>query len=387
MIDGVSDAVYVDDGSVRGRNQKMSQPLEPGRFFLPGPTEVHPDVLAAQAQQMIGHRGPEIQALMSAVVEGLKPVFLTERPVIISTSSATGLMEAAARNAYAGGRILSLVNGAFSARFAEIVRTCGFKVDQWDVVWGGVHDPDQLSDRMSSTRYDAVTLSHSETSTGALQDLEAIAQVVGDHEGSMLLVDSVTGVGGVETKTDEWGIEFILTGSQKALALPPGLAFGVASEGMMERSAMARGRGWYFDLDRLMNQLANNQTPATPAISLLYALEFQLKRIHDEGMEARWARHLAMKRRTLAWIDEIKDAGAKIDPFAGEGHRSPTVTCIALPGGEGATQIVAEMLDRGWVIGGGYGRLTDATLRIGHMGDHTVDELDALLEVLGDVLR
>lgn len=369
-----------------GRNCAMSERLEPGRFFLPGPTEVHRDVLEAQAQQMIGHRGAAIESLMSTVVEGLKPVFVTERPVIVSTSSATGLMEAAVRNARKDGKILSLVNGAFSGRFAEIARSNGFEVDQWDVDWGSVHSADQLADRLEVSQYDAVTLSQSETSTGALQDLEDIARVVDSVEETMLLVDSVTGIGGVETRTDDWAIEFILTGSQKALALPPGLSFGVASESMVERSRQAADRGWYFDLDRLLSQLESNQTPATPAISLLYALELQLRRIHEEGMEARWARHREMQQRTLGWVSDMRSAGSAIDVLAGEGHRSPTVSCIALPGMSGAKEIVAEMLARGWVIGGGYGKLADGTLRIGHMGDHTVDGLNALLEVLGDVL-
>ncbi len=365
----------------------MRNPLEPGRFFLPGPTEVHPDVLAAQAQPMIGHRGPAIKELMSRVVEGLKPVFVTERPVIISTSSATGLMEAAVRNSWSEGKVLSLVNGAFSGRFADIARACGFDVEQWDVPYGGVHSADELADRLEPTRYDAVTITHSETSTGALQDLEAIAAVMRGFEDTMLLVDSVTGIGGVETRTDDWAIEFILTGSQKALALPPGLSFGVASDRMMERAAGAGRRGWYFDLERLMDQLASDQTPATPAISLLYSLDYQLDRIHSEGMEERWSRHRAMQRVTLAWVAEMRDRGAPIDLLAEEGHRSPTVTCLTLASEGGSPPVVSEMLARGWVVGGGYGKLAESTLRIGHMGDHTVDELEALLEVLGDVLR
>ncbi|MDX1468746.1 MAG: alanine--glyoxylate aminotransferase family protein [Acidimicrobiia bacterium] len=360
--------------------------MEPGRFFLPGPTEVHREVLEAQAQQMIGHRGQAIQELMSGLVEGLKPVFVTKRPVIISTSSATGLMEAGVRNARKDGRVLSLVNGAFSERFAEIARACGFEVDQWDVEWGSVHPPDQLADRLEVNRYDAVTLSQSETSTGALQELEEMAVVVGEFEETMLLVDSVTGIGGVETRTDEWGIEYILTGSQKALALPPGLAFAVASEAMILRSRQAEGRGWYFDLDMLMDQLASHQTPATPAISLLYALDHQLGRIQSEGMEARWARHRAMQQMTIRWVEEMRSAGSAIDVLAGEGHRSPTVTCVTIPGGSGAEEVVSAMLERGFVVGGGYGKLSDSTIRIGHMGDHTVDELASLLDALGDVL-
>ena len=365
----------------------MQKPLQPGRFFLPGPTEVHPEVLAAQTGQMIGHRGAAIKELMARVVNGLKPVFQTEKPVIVSTSSATGLMEASVRNATRGGRVLSLVNGAFSERFAEIAKTCGLDVDVWDVAWGETHSPDDLADRLASRSFDSVTVSQSETSTGALQDLESLASVLSQHEDTMFLVDSVTGVGGVPTFTDDWALDFILTGSQKALALPPGLAFGVASDVMMGRSREAAGRGWYFALDRLMSDLENYQTPATPAISLIYSLDTQLARIEKEGIEARWQRHLDMQQRTFEWVSEMQAAGVGIEVFAAEGHRSPTVTCLATPAGVAPSAVVAKVAAEGWVIGGGYEKLSESTIRIGHMGDHTVEELEGLLDVLGDALK
>lgn len=363
-----------------------TEKLESGRFFLPGPTEVDPDVLAAQAQPMIGHRGPDIERMMSGLEEGLELLFVTKRPVIVSTSSATGLMEAAVRNGVRSGRVLSLVDGAFSGRFAEIAQTCGHDVEVWKVEWGNVHSPNELDDRLSAGGFDAVTLSQSETSTGALQDLEALAGVVSRYPDTVLLVDSVTGIGGVETRPDDWGVDFILTGSQKAMALPPGLAFGVASEAMMERSSAAPGKGWYFDLERLAGQLAAKQTPATPAISLLYSLDVQLKRIVDEGMERRWQRHLDMQARTFEWVDEMRAGGVGIDVFAVEAHRSPTVTCISMADGMNARDVVAGARARGWVLGGGYGKLKDSTVRIGHMGDHTVEELNGLLDVLADVM-
>lgn len=361
----------------------MSQTLEPGRFFLPGPTEVHPDVLDAQNGPMIGHRGKQIQDLLASIDAGLKPVFSTDRPVIVSTSSATGLMEAAVRNGVNGGRVLSLVNGAFSKRFAEIAQSCGQDVDVWEVEWGTVHAPDELSERLEATVYDAVTLSQSETSTGALQDLESIAAVAARHPQTLLLVDSVTGVGGVETQTDAWGIDFILTGSQKALALPPGLAFGVANEAIIERSKKVPDKGWYFDLEMLHAQIADHQTPATPAVSLLYALDFQLQRIAAETMEARWERHLAMQQRTFDWVEAMKSRGVDLDVFAAEGHRSPTVTCVAT---DRSSEVVSAVFSKGWVIGGGYGPLKDSTFRIGHMGDHTMDELEELFDVLTEVM-
>lgn len=361
----------------------MTQSLESGRFFLPGPTEVHPDVLAAQDGPMIGHRGKDIQDLFASIDEGLKPVFQTDQPVIVSTSSASGLMEAAVRNGVANSKVLSLVNGAFSDRFSKIAVSCGVDVDKVEVEWGRVHDPEAVAERLAHGNYDAVTLSQSETSTGALQDLESIAEVVNRHHGTVLLVDSVTGIGGAETHTDRWGVDFILTGSQKALALPPGLAFGVANEAMLERSAKAPAKGWYFDLVALHDQIRDHQTPATPAISLLYALDYQLKRIADETMEGRWRRHADMQQRTFDWVDQMRDKGVDIDVFAQEGHRSPTVTCIVA---NQARQVVADLFSRGWVIGGGYGKLKESTFRIGHMGDHTLDELEDLLDVLTDVM-
>ena len=365
----------------------MPTDLPPGHFFLPGPTEVHPLVLAAQTRPMIGHRGRAIQDLLATLQGGLEDVFVTERPVIISTSSATGLMEAAIRNGVADGKVLSLVNGAFSSRFGEIAMACGHETELWTVDWGLVHDPAELDERLGRHGYDAVTVTHSETSTGALQDLEAIAAVVARHEGVMLLVDSVTGIAGAEVRTDEWGLDFVLTGSQKALALPPGLSFGVASSSMMDRSAVATNKGYYFDLIPLMKSLEGFQTPSTPAISLLYALEVQLERIGAEGIENRWARHAAMRQATIDWVDAMSADGLDVAVLAPARHRSPTVTCLTLPGGTTGPEVVSGMWERGWVIGGGYSRLKESTIRIGHMGDHTLENLTELLGTLGQVLR
>ncbi len=361
-------------------------PQEFGRFFLPGPTEVRRPVLEAQNRAMIGHRGPAIGELMGELQDGLKEVFVTERPVLISTSSATGLMEAAIRNG-ASGRVLSLVNGAFSGRFAKIARLCGLEVDEVAVEWGATHEPDQLADALAGGSYDAVTVVHSETSTGALQDLDALGEVLREHPDTFLLVDSVTGVGGAEMRADEWCLDFVLTGSQKALAVPPGLAFGVASKRLLDRAATLPGRGMYFDLVAFAEKMEKLQTTTTPAVSLMYALAEQLRHIREETMEARWARHRAMAERTWAWVDEMNEEGAGLTILAEEGHRSPTVTCIGLPERLTGPEVVKAMADRGWVIGGGYGKLKPDHVRIGHMGDHTVEGLDVLLGELTEVVR
>ncbi len=357
-----------------------------GRFFLPGPTEVRPEVLAAQTRPLIGHRGEPINALMREVQPGLREVFGTSRPVLVATSSATGLMEAAVRNG-ARDRVLSLVNGAFSGRFARIAHACGLEVDIMEVPWGGVHDPDALRARMRTGRYDAVTMVHSETSTGALNPVADLARVVKESAGTLVLVDAVTSAGGAPVLADDWGLDFVLTGSQKAMALPPGLAFGAASEEMLERSAAAARKGVYFDLVAFYGSLARSQTPNTPAVTLLYALAEQLRHFSAEGLEGRWARHRAMARRCAEWAEGTRErAGMELTVLAPEGFRSPTVTCLLLPPGRTGPEVVAAMGQRGFVIGAGYGKLKPRTVRIGHMGDHTVEGLDRVLEALEEVL-
>jgi len=354
-----------------------------GRFFLPGPTEVRREVLDAQTQAMMGHRGAGVQDLIRGLQDGLKDVFQTARPVFISTSSATGLMEAAVRNG-ARRKVLSLVNGAFSERFAKITQACGRDVDVLEVPWGEAVPVEQVSERLSDHQYDAVTVVHSETSTGVLSPIADLAEIVSEVEGTLLLVDSVTGVGGAEVRTDAWGLDFVLTGSQKALALPPGLAFGVASDAMMARSAEMEGKGVYFDLVSFASNIEKFQTPSTPALSLMYALAEQLTYLAEETMEGRWTRHLTMRDRCVEWVGEMAERGCGV--LAPEGFRSPTVTCVTLPDGQTGPGVAGAMKERGYVIGAGYGRLKDGSIRIGHMGDHTLGELDALLQDLKEVL-
>jgi len=356
-----------------------------GRFFLPGPTEVRAEVLEAQLRPMIGHRGKPMEQLIAGMQPALRDVFRTARPVYIASSSATGLMEAAVRNG-ARRRVLALVNGAFSERFYQIALACGFETDALRVPLGEGHTPDRVADALRGHAYDAVTVVHSETATGVLNPIADLARVVHDAGDVVLLVDSVTGVAGAPVESDAWALDFVLTGSQKALALPPGLALGVAQDAMLARARAARGRGVYFDLVEFDKYLAKNQTPNTPALSLLYALQAQLQHIAAEGIEARWARHLGMAERCWQWADDMTERGIPLGVLAPPGFRSPTVTCLTLPPGRTGPAVTAALAARGWTIGAGYGELKDATIRIGHMGDHTVAELDALLAQLAEVL-
>lgn len=360
-----------------------------GTFFLPGPTEVHPEVLAAQDQPVIGHRGSELSEMIGEIDPLLRQVFRTERPVYISSSSATGLMEGGIRNGVRR-RALALVNGAFSARFRDLVTDCGREVESYEVAWGEAHQPDEVERRLRTGGFDAVLVVHSETSTGVLNPLAEIAEAVRAAERAtgeeiLLLVDGVTSIGGGLVESDAWGLDWVLTGSQKALALPPGLAFGSASERMLARAATLTGRGQYFDLLEFDRYWKKHQTPNTPAVTLIYALLVQLRRIAREGVEARGERHLRMAERCWRWTEETgREYGLSL--FAPEGDRALTVTAIAVPESLPGSAITSRLKQRGFTIGSGYGKLRDATIRIGHMGDHTLAGLNQLLGELEEVI-
>lgn len=349
-----------------------------GTFFLPGPTEVRAEVLAAMTRPMIAHRGEAFEALFARIQERLRPVFRTTRPVLVCSASATGLMEGAVRCA-PEGPMLSLVNGAFSERFARIAAACDREVETLDVPWGAAFDLDDVERRLAARRWSAVTVAHSETSTGVLTDVHAVTALAHRH-GAVALVDSVSGLAGAPLEFDAWEMDFVFTGSQKALALPPGLALGAATAALVERARRVRGRGRYFDIVELEEYALKNQTPATPALPLFYALDVQLDAIAREGIEARWRRHAAMARAAWAWADRCRERlGLDIAVLAPDGARSPTVSAITMPEGMRGGDVAAAVGARGLVIGGGYGKLRDATIRIGHMGDHTVEGVERCL--------
>src|SRR5438876_11287456 len=330
---------------------------------------------------MIGHRSGAMEQLLAGIAPGLARLFRTSGSVLGGTASATGFMELAVRNGVRR-RALSLVNGAFSERFARIVGACGKECIRLDVPLGCAIEADMLRDALRRTPVDAVTLVHSETSTGVLQDVEALAAAAREFDDVVLLVDAVTSLAGSPVEPDRWGLDFTFSGSQKALALPSGLALGVASQRMLERAKTLPDRGLYFDLIAFEEATRKFQPTNTPAISLLYALETQLGRVEREGgIEARWRRHDTMRQRVEAWSEE---RGLALLPA--EGRRSWAVSCLKLREGQSAKAVVSGLQEEGWTIGSGYGALKDSTIRIGHMGDHTLGALEELLALLGGLL-
>jgi len=343
-----------------------------GTFFVPGPTEIRPDILEQLTRPMMPHRNKEFEAMFARIEAGLRDVFLTARPVYVGATSATGFMEMAIRNA-PEGKILCLVNGGFSERFAVVAESCSRLVERVVVPWGRTFDLNVVEDRLATRQFVAVTVAHSETSTGVLTDVRAVAELAHRH-GAVALVDSVSGAGGAEITVDAWGLDFVFTGSQKAFALPAGLAFAVASPDFVERAKRVRDRGFYFDVVQYEKYAEKNQTPTTPATSLLFALEAQMGDIGREGIERRWERHLAMRDATIEWVQAVsRRRGVDVSVVAPEGARSPTVTAISLPSGMVPRELLDAVLVRGYTLGSGYGELKDTTIRIGHMGDHSVD--------------
>lgn len=363
----------------------MSEMTPFGKYFLPGPTEVDHEVLRAMVRPVMGHRSAEISELMTEMQTRLSKLFVTDRPVYVCTSSATGMMEAAITN-LTRRRVLCLSCGAFSHRFYDIANATGREADVLEADWGHPNTPDRLREALSaaSGTYDLVTVVHSESSTGVLNPLAELAAVVHEFDDVLIAVDTVSSLAGAPVLTDEWGLDFVLTGSQKALAIPPGLALAVASERALARAGEVENRGFYFDILKFEKNLAEKrQTPNTPAVSLFFALHEQLKRMMSEGVEVRWARHVEMARRTYAWVAETAArTGQDYRVLAPEGYRSPCVTSIMLPEGLTGPEVVAGAARHGFTVAPGYGKLREPTFRIGHMGDHTLPELEALLTTL-----
>lgn len=353
------------------------------RLFIPGPSEVRPEILDAQASWMVGHRMPECAELIGSIKPKLAQVFYTGQTLLITASSGTGLWEAAVRNCV-GQKALNCVNGAFADRFREVTELNGKDNEVLEVEWGQPVLPDAVVERLSAGGFDAVTLVHNETSTGVtspIQEIAAAIRAMPGGEDISILVDSVSGLAGARIEMDAWDLDVVLSSSQKAFALPPGLAFCAVSDRAMAKAATIPARGYYFDFLALAKSMAKNQTPATPAVSLLYALDRQLDDMLAEGLDNRFARHLALRDRTIAWA-----SGHGFEIFAAAGYESPTVTCVANTREIDIGQMNKHLRERGMIISNGYGNLKGRTFRIAHMGDVQPHEMEVLFAAMDEFL-
>lgn len=351
----------------------------PCTFFVPGPTWVRPEILEEMTRPMIGHRSAEFKALFSGIRPGLRELFGTTGEVFVATSSGTGLLEAALINCV-GRRVLVTTCGAFSERWLSIAQKLGLEVDRLDTEWGEAVSPDRLADHLEGRQqhYDAVTITHNETSTGVINDVESLARVVQEESpGSLILVDAVSSLAAAPMSCDAWGIDVCVASTQKGIALPPGIAVFSVSERAFEVARERPYRGTYFDFLEFQKNAALDSVPFTPSVPHFYALARQLRDMAAETLPVRFERHRAMRALTLERTARYATPMAKLE-FA-----SPTVSALRPHRGDSEV-LRSRMKKRGFTLGGGYGKWKELCFRIGHMGDISLEALSSMLDVLGE---
>ena len=351
-------------------------------MFVPGPVDVDPEVLAAQTQPMLPHRSKEFEEIFQRASDKARQLFFTQYRVYLSTSSGTGLQEAAVRN-LAKESVLSCVNGAFSNRWYEVAVSNGKSVDKLEFPWEQPVSPQRVAEALRARHYELVTIVHNETSTGLENPVREIAAAArAASPDTLICVDAVSSLGGARLEMDAWGLDMVLTSSQKALALPPGLALGAVSDRAMGKAETVENRGWYFDLVRMEKHRLKDSSPATPAMSLIFALDRQLDRILAEGLEKRFARHTAMAERVRGWAQ-----AHDLSVYAPEGYCSQTVTTIKNERGIDVSKLNAFLKERGMRIANGYGPLKNVTFRIAHMGEIQMSDLEELFTAMEEYLK
>jgi len=350
---------------------------------VPGPTPLPPEVLASQQKQMINHRGPEFARIIADVTAELKYFYQTSNDLYILTGSGTGAMEAAVVNMLsAGERAMVISIGNFGDRFAEVARKFGVDVVKVDFPPGRAADPDEIARRLDADpAITAVLVTHNETSTGVTNPIEPIARAVKQRE-KLLIVDAISSVGSIDLKTDAWGCDVVLSGSQKGWMAPPGLAFVSVSPAAWQRYERASLPRFYWDFAAARRYLEHGETPWTPAISVLYALSISLRMMRAEGRDEIFARHARVAQRCR---DGLKAQGLGL--YADPEYASNTVTAFYTPEGIDSRDIARELEEEyDTVVAVGQGATTATTMRIGHLGWVTESDIDAVLRDLGRVV-
>jgi aspartate aminotransferase-like enzyme len=351
---------------------------------IPGPTPIPDEVRQAQAAPMIDHRGTEFGKMLREIGGGIAELVGTRHEVLLLTASGTGAMEAAVVNTLTpGDRVLAVTIGSFGDRFAMIAERFGAAVDRLSVEWGCPADPDQLSETLAQREpYRAVLLTHNETSTGVANLLPDLVAAVHAAPGDpLVIVDGISGLGAMPFETDAWGVDLVVSASQKAWMASPGIGIAIVGQRARAAEAQARMPRYYFDFAEARRWAEKGQTPWTPAISVLFGLREGVQRLRDEGREATWARHAAVAAGAQAGLEAL---GLRL--VAQQGHRSPTVTAAWLPEGLEWGPFNAELRRRGLVVAGGQGKLAGRILRIGHMGMVEADELADGVRIMGETL-
>jgi aspartate aminotransferase-like enzyme len=350
---------------------------------VPGPTPCPPQALQAMGRQMINHRGGEFAEILNSTTEKLKQAFQTKGDVFILTSSGTGGLEAAIVNTLSpGDRVLSISNGAFSERFADIAEQYGAQITRLNFEWGKAVELDTVEKALKvNGDIKAVLVTHNETSTGMTNRLGDISSVVKKFD-KLLLVDAISSLGCIDLPTDDWQCDVVVTGSQKGWMAPPGLAMVSVSEKTWQANAQAKMPRYYWDFSRAKDFLQKGQTPWTPAISLFYALDTTLDLMLSEGLSSIFARHARVAQKAR---DGIKSLGLSL--FPEEEHASNTVTAVNATDNIDVAKLIQVLREEhGVVIAGGQRKLAGKIFRIGHLGAVGEDDIKSVLEALNKAM-
>jgi aspartate aminotransferase-like enzyme len=354
----------------------MADWKNPPRLFIPGPVKVNEDVLQQLARPTLGHCAKEYSQLHGETVDMLKKILFTGQHVFLSTSSASGIWEAAIRNCVGFDEVvLCTCCGAFSEKWADVARSCDRNVEELKVDWGKPITAEMIDDKLASGKYTAVTLVYSETSTGLANPVYQISEMMKEKYPEVLVfVDAVSAMIGLPMHFDDLGWDVVFASVQKAFAIPPGFAVAAVSNRALEKSKNVPGRGYYFDFQQFAKAAEKNQTPTTPSIPHIMALNYQCKKLTAEGMENVWQRHRDMGDFVRTW------AKVHFDLFCEEKYASNTLTTISNTRGINVAEIIKAVQQKhNTAFGNGYGDLKERTFRIAHMGDITLDDLKELL--------
>jgi aspartate aminotransferase-like enzyme len=350
------------------------------KLFIPGPTHVRDEILQAQAAPMLGHRAKEYSDLQLEVTPKLQQLLYTQQRVYLYASSSTGVMEGAVRQA-STKKVLNTVCGAFSKRWHQITAENGVPCDKIAVEMGQAITPELVDKALAAGDYDAITVVLNETSTGLTNPVKEIAALVhAKYPDVLILVDAVSGMAGIKIEFDAWGLDVCLAGVQKCFALPPGLTVCAVSDRARERALQVPYPGHYFAYVQMDKRYEKGQTPATPAISLIQALNVQMDDILAAGLETRWARHKEMAAYVQDW------ARTYFALYSDERYLSPTVTNVTNTRAISVADLNKALGERGAMISNGYGDLKEKCFRIAHMGDLTMDDMTWLTAQIEDIL-
>jgi aspartate aminotransferase-like enzyme len=356
------------------------------KLHIPGPVEVSEKTFRAFATPMVGHRGQGFKDLYARIQPQLQQLLSTRQLVCLSTSSAWGVMEAALRN-LVSKKVLTCMCGAFSDKWFDVAKRCGKEAEPLQVPWGSPIRAADVDRKLATGQFDALTMIHNETSTGVMSPLAELAALKKKYPDVMFIADSVSSMSAVPLNFDELGIDVLLAGTQKAFALPPGLALFVCSPAALAKAATMKDRGYYFDFVEFQKNAQQSMTPSTPSIGHIYALESKLGDIFAEGLEARYARHLRTNQLTHEWATRH---GFVL--FPEKGFESVTLTCVsngARPGGRvvDVPKLQNLVKDRGFLIDGGYGKIKGTTFRISNMGDETEATMGQLFAAMDEAMK